>query len=284
MKLLAFGFSAAALALAQPSPPAVKNPAQNIERGTALPDAKTILRRAAAATGGTDAHKSIKTQKLVGKMGVTAAGISGTIISYRSQRGETYQIIEMPGAGKIEAGNNGDVEWERSTLTGPKIRRVASTPGNLLQPDPAAQAVAENYTKVETAGLDMVNGKPCYIVHIWPENSGAMQTACYDRETFLPVRFEINAGTVKLNMFLGDYRTVGAVKLPFVTETQAMGQTIRLQWETITLNDPLPPEAIELPEEIEILAYRLRTEIRDVEADDKDRPTLKRRTTPQTKK
>ena len=46
----------------------------------------------------------------------------------------------------------------------------------------------------------------------------------------------------------------------------------------------LPPEAIELPEEIEILAYQPRTEIRDVEVDDKDRPTLRRRTTPQTKK
>ena len=111
-----------------------------------------------------------------------------------------------------------------------------------------------------------------------------MQTACYDRATFLPVRLEINAGTVKLNLILGDYRTVGAVKLPFLTETQAMGQTIRLQWETITLNDPLPPEAIELPEEIEILAYRPRTEIRDVDVDDKDRPTLRRRTTSQTKK
>jgi hypothetical protein len=284
VKLLAFGLTAAALALAQPSPPPAKNPVKNIERGTALPEAKTILSRAAAAAGGIDAQKSIKTQKLVGTMGVPAAGISGTIITYRSQRGEMYQIIEMPGAGKIEAGNNGDVEWERSTLTGPKIRRVASTPGNLLQPDPTALAVADNYSKIETAGLDMVNGKPCFIVHIWPENSGAMQTVCYDRQTFLPVRLEINAGTVKLNLILGDYRTVGAVKLPFLTETQAMGQTIRLQWETITLNDPLPPEAIELPEEIEILAYRPRTEIRDVDADDKDRPTLRRRTTPQTKK
>jgi hypothetical protein len=284
LKLLAFGLTAAALALAQPSPPPAKNPVKNIGRGTALPDAKTILSRAAAATGGIDAQKSIKTQKLVGTMGVPEAGISGTIITYRSQRGEMYQIIEMPGAGKIEAGNNGDVEWERSTLTGPKIRRVASTPGNLLQPDPTALAVADNYSKIETAGLDMVNGKPCFIVHIWPENSGSMQTACYDRQTFLPVHLEINAGTVKLDLILGDYRTVGAVKLPFLTETQAMGQTIRLQWETITLNDPLPPEAIELPEEIEILAYRPRTEIRDVEVDDKDRPTLRRRTTPQTKK
>src|SRR5207244_527201 len=147
-----------------------KKAAPNMNRGTALPDAKTILEKAAQAVGGAESQQSLQTQKLVGRIILPAAGISGTMLIYRSQRGETYQVMEIPGAGKTESGNNGDVDWERSTLTGPKVRRVASKPGNLLDADPAAPATADRFFKIETAGLDTVNGKPCITVHQWPSS------------------------------------------------------------------------------------------------------------------
>lgn len=264
----------AGIALAQrpASPQRAKNPAQPPER-SALPSAKTILERAASATGG----ESIRTQKMVGKILLPEAGISGTVVTYRGQRGETYQVMEIPGAGKTEVGNNGDVEWERSTITGPKIKRVASTPGNLLAPDPANVADLERFSKMETAGIASVGGKPCYAVRLWPASGGPMQTSCFDRETYLPVQVEITAGAAALKLVLGDYRPVGASKMPYLIETETKGQTVRIEVETITLNDPLPPEALELPDEIEKLAFRPpEIEIREVE-EDKDRPTLRHR-------
>jgi hypothetical protein len=277
LKLLAFVTALATLALGQPSPPA-KKLAQNVDRGTALPNAKTILERSLEATGGIESQKSIKTQKLLGRMVMPAVGISGTMVMYRSQQGEMYQVIEIPGAGKTEVGNNGDVEWERSTLTGPKVRRVASTPGGLLQPDPASLAIVDRFSKIETTGMDRVNGKPCYTVHQWPSGGGPMQSACFDRETFLLVQLETNAGATPLKITLADYRSVGPVKLPFLIETETRGQTVRIEVETIALNDPLPPQASELPEEIEKLAYRPpQVEIRDLEVD-KVRPILRHRT------
>lgn len=33
------------------------------------------------------------------------------MVVYRGQRGESYQVMELPGAGKTEVGNNGEVEW-----------------------------------------------------------------------------------------------------------------------------------------------------------------------------
>ena len=282
MKLLTLAFAASALSLAQTPASPPKQPAQSTQRGTALPDAKTILERAAAATGGIDAKNSIKTQKLVGKMSVTGTGISGKMVLYRGPKGETYQIAEMPGAGKTEAGNNGDVAWERSTLTGPKIRGVASTPGDLLEPDSTDVSLVDRFSKIETAGLDTVNGKPCFVVHLWPNGRNVMQSACYDRETFLPVRVEMNA-RVPVKITLGDYRPVGPTKMPFLIQTETMGQTIRIEIEAITINDPLPPEATELPDEIEKLAYRAPpVEIREVEVD-KDRPILRHQTKSETK-
>jgi hypothetical protein len=188
--------------------------------------------------------------------------------------------MEMPGAGKVEVGNNGDVEWERSTLMGPKVKRVASSPGDLLQPIPTSLAMGGKYSKVETKGVDTVNGKPCYKVDQWPLGAGAVQTVCYDRETYLPVQLYVESGKTMAKLLLGDYRAVGAVKLPFLMSTETNGQTIRIEIEKITLNDPLPKEAIELPEEIEKLAnQRTPVEIREVEVD-KDRPTLQRKKKP----
>jgi len=281
MKLLALILAAAMLAPAQTSPPAPRKSAQSSPRGAALPDGKMILAKSAAATGGVDAKNSIKTEKIVGKMLLQEAGISGTMIVYRSQRGETYQVMELPGAGKIEVGNNGEVEWERSTLTGPKVRRVGKSPNDLLEPDPTDLALANNFSKIETDGVATVHGKPCFTVHLWPNGSAAAQTACYDRETFLPVQLQTN-GKVPVKLTLGDYRSVGPSKMPFLIETETMGKTMRLEVETITLNDPLPPEATELPDEIEKLAFHSPVEVREVEVD-KDRPTLRHRPKQDTK-
>lgn len=164
---------------------------------------------------------------------------------------------------------------ERSTLTGPKVRRVGKSPTDLLEPDPTDLGLAERFSKIETVGVATVNGKPCFTVHLWPEGSTVMETACYDRETFLPVQLETN-GKMALKMTLGDYRSVGASKMPYLIETEIMGKTVRLEVETITLNEPLPPEATDLPDEIEKLAFHLPVEVREVEVD-KDRPTLRHR-------
>jgi hypothetical protein len=281
MKLFALILASVMLVTAQTSSPAPKKPVQSSPRGAALPDGKTILARSAEATGDIDARNSIKTQKLVGKLNAPEAGISGSIIVYRGQRGETYQVMELPGAGKIEVGNNGEVEWERSTLTGPKVRRVGKSPTDLLEPDPTDLTLAERFSKIETAGMSIVDGNPCFTVHLWPNGSTAMETACYDRETFLPVRLEMN-GKVPVKLTLGDYRSVGPSKMPFLIETETMGKIMRLEMETITLNEPLPPEAIDLPDEIEKLAFHSPVDVREVEAD-KDRPTLRHKPKSDTK-
>ena len=268
MKSLILIFTSAALALAQPSP---------------LPNATTILERSGQATG-QEALRSITTQKLVGKLSIPATGISGSIVMYQGRRGEMYQVMEIPGAGKTEVGNNGDVEWELSTMTGPKVLRVAADPGDLLQPDPLSLTFSSPFSRVETAGVDKVNGKPCFLVNQWLQSNDAPLTVCYDRETFLPVQLKIKVAAKPITMILGDYRPVGSAKMPFLLETETMGQMFRIQVETITLNEPLPPEALQLPEEIEKLAYQhLPPEIREVEVD-KDRPILRHKPPPAPQK
>ena len=79
---------------------------------------------------------------------------------------------------------------------------------------------------------------------------------------------------------ISEYRRVGSMTFPFRVEADIPGRAVYIQLEKITLNEPLPPEATELPEEIETLAYQaVPNEIREPEVD-KDRPILRRRPAP----
>jgi hypothetical protein len=197
---------------------------------------------------------------------------------YLATNGEMYQVIEMPGAGKVELANNGDVEWERSTLTGPKVRRIGAKPGDLLNSSTSlGSPLLSSYSKVETVGVEDVNGKPCYKVDEWPRGSAPKQTIWYSQESSLPAQMKTAAAGIAAQLTFSDYRSVDGLKLPFLLETEAAGQKIRIEIAEIKLNEPFPQEASELPDEIaKLVQKRTAPEVRELQADP-DRPTLQRK-------
>ncbi len=131
-----------------------------------LPPGKVLIDRHIEACGGLKALGSVKSLVIRGRLTISEAGISGKVTQYQSEDGEHYFVLELQGAGKIESGNNGDVEWERSTLMGPKITRVADRPGGLLHPDPMMARQWQGNYSAETVGTETVDGKPCYRVEV----------------------------------------------------------------------------------------------------------------------
>ena len=65
-----------------------------------------------------------------------AANMMGTITAYRDGAGRSVEIIDIPGAGKFESVNTGDVLWTRSTVEWPKVLAVADKAGALARPNP----------------------------------------------------------------------------------------------------------------------------------------------------
>lgn len=263
-------------------PPAtVRKLADAVRRGTALPNAKIILERAEEASGDLEKQRLVKSQMWRGKMSIPAAGLTGAMTLYTGTSGEMYQVLEMPGAGKVEIGNNGDVEWERSTLTGPKVRRVANEPGALLHSNTTmGSPLLASYSKVETVGVEDVDGKACYKVDQWPRGRAPKQTIWYAQDTGLPVQMKMAAESATIQLTFSDYRPVDGLKLPFILETEAMGQKIRIAIDEIKLNEPFPKEALELPDDIaKLVKKRTAPEIKELQADP-DRPTLQRKKKP----
>ena len=161
---------------------------------------------------------------------------------------------------------------------GPKIVRVADKPGGLLRPDPMMAGPWRGNYLAETVGTDTVDGKPCYQVEVTQDGESAKQVHCFDQQSgflvYMSVAAAKNSG---FRIKLGDYRTAGNVKLPFRMETEAMGNTMRVEADDVKLNEKLPPETFDPPDEIlALLKRKQRPEIKEAE-EDPNRPRLQRK-------
>jgi hypothetical protein len=130
-----------------------------------------------------------------------------------------------------------------------------------------------------TLGSEDVDGKPCFKVEVVGFDSPIARTQWFDKESGLLARMSMPVLTDSPQMLMTfrDYRPVGAVKLPFVMETQVMGQAMRVEIDEIKLNEPMPPEALQLPEDIQALVAKSKGLQEKMDADvEKERPHLKR--------
>ena len=148
-------------------PDAVKKLAVAQRKGRALPDAADLCERHIQAVGGLVALEKAANQKAVGSFEMPAANMSGTITAYRDGSGRSVEIIEVPGAGKFESVNTGEVLWTRSTVDGPKVLAVADKAGALARPNPTSahfwRAISN---KMQTRGFDSAGDSPCYKVDV----------------------------------------------------------------------------------------------------------------------
>ena len=175
--------------------------------------------------------------------------------------GRSYQVLEALGGGKLEVVNTGDVEWERSAAAGPKLRRVASSPGSLLRPGPGSAAFwSIDAAAARTSGRGLVEGKPCWQVEVRLSEGGRITRLCFDWDTGLLVEVAAAAGEqgseFHVEMKLMNYKQVGAVKLPHVIETGSGEGLMRVEVEEIKIGDKPPEEVFEVPDEIQAMVRR----------------------------
>jgi hypothetical protein len=251
--------------------------AQVVAIGQPLPSAKEIIEKYEKITGSNDFGKS--SQMIVSKLTSETQGISGKSTVWQAG-GRTYSVVEVEGAGKTETGNNGDVEWEVSDVTGPKVIRVASKPGNLLHESELVQTAWEDVlANVKGVRAGEVDGRPCYIVTSEVRGSGGSTESYFDRESGLLVR-SVSRATPEatgVETRLGDYRDVAGRKFPFRIHTRMIGGDVKLEVLEVKL-DATPPERLRVPpDEIVALAAKWKTtEVREVVAPDPDRPKIRR--------
>ena len=222
-----------------------------------LPKAEAILDKFVEATGGAAAYDNVRNEITRGTIQMPAQGLSGSIVTYHAAN-RTYSIVDFQGVGAFEEGFDGTIAWSNSAMQGARIKegdeRAAAKLGAQLN---QSSHWREIYSKVETAGVEDVEGKPAYKVLATPKE-GSPMTVFYDRQSGLLVKLVMTLktamGDMPVETYLSDYRPSDGLLTPRQVKQNVGPQSILVTVDKIERNVDLPSNRFDSPEAVKKLA------------------------------
>ena len=226
----------------------------------ALPSAESILDRYAQVTGSKQAYENRKTEFTRGTMEASAMGLKGIVTRYMDAKGNYYSSLEIAGIGMVQTGVHDGVAWEVSDITGPRIMEGAERAQALREATlNATYRWRELYPKVETTGMDTINGEECYKVVLTPAE-GNPETLYVAKQSGLGVKVTTvsatQMGNLPIEVLLSNYRAFDGLTVPTKTIQKAAGQELVLTIETVQGNAPIPAGRFDLPADIQALVAK----------------------------
>lgn len=222
--------------------------------------AEQILDKYVEATGGKAAYEKLHDRVMNGTFEIPAMGIKGPMSIYHAEPAKMYTVVEAEGIGKLEDGTNGEVAWELSAMSGPRIKQGAERAVVLRSAQfDAAVNWRKLYKKVELVGEEPIDEQPCYKVVLTPAE-GRPETQYYDKKSNLLVRsdmvLEHAMGSIPLQVYMSDYKVVDGVRIPHTIRQLVAGQEYRITVDKIRHNVPVPDKHFKLPAEVEALTVQ----------------------------
>jgi len=223
----------------------------------ALPKADTILDRYIEVTGGKAAYEKRKTEIAKGMLEMAAQGVRAAVTRYSAAPDKSYSVLEIEGAGKIESGAGGGIAWDNSAMMGPHLKSGEEKTQALREALFNAQLNWRTvYSKVETIGVETIDGEECYKVVLTPE-TGKTETQYFQKKSGLAVKMTMTLvnqmGEVPAEVLISDYKEFGGVMIPTKQINKAAGQEFTTTIQTVSVNEEIPPERFEPPAEIKAL-------------------------------
>jgi len=222
-----------------------------------LPKAEVTLDRYIEVTGGKAAYLKRRNEVATGTMEFPAQGLKGTLTRYAAAPGNEYSLIEIEGIGKIETGVSGGVAWEQTAILGPRVKSGEERAQALREATfNAALEWRKIYPKVETTGLEPVNGEQCYKVVLAP-SEGNPETMYFSKNSGLLRRTTTVAvsqmGEVPVEIDVSDYKAFDGVSIPTKVVQKAAGQEFSISIDSVKANTGVPPNRFEPPDEVKVL-------------------------------
>lgn len=221
-----------------------------------LPKADTILDRYIEVTGGKAAYEKRKTAIETGTFEFKAQGLKGPVTRYAAEPAQEYSAIEIEGVGKMETGSSGGVAWEKSFIGAhiksgeEKIQAMREATFN------APIKWRELYKKAETAGIETIDGEPCYKVLLTPVE-GKSETMYFEKKSGLAVKTTMVAvtqmGEIPFEATVADYKSFGGVMVPTKMIQSAGGQQFTITIQDVKINEEIPPDRFEPPADVKAL-------------------------------
>lgn len=214
-----------------------------------------IMDRYLEVTGGKAPREKVKSQTVTGRVEIPSQGIKGAVTIYRTQ-GASYMAMEIPGVGKMENGNKGDIAWEKSALMGPRLKEGDEKSQSLREAALDVESNWRNYFTATLAGEEEAAGEACYKLILTPK-TGSKETRYYSKSTGLLVKSSAvqksPMGEIPVETMPSDYREVDGVKMPFQTTVVVGPQKMTMIQESVLHNAPIPEDKLALPADIQAL-------------------------------
>jgi hypothetical protein len=225
-----------------------------------LPKADVIIEKYIEVTGGKAAYGKVHNEISTGTLELVGKGIKGTLTIYRAEPDKSYTLTEIEGVGKVEEGSDGQVAWTRSAMTGPRLKEGEEKATSLRSGRFNAELHwREHFKKVETAGVEDVNGQPCYKVVMTPAE-GSPVTRYYDKKSNMLVKtamtIKIPMGEFPVESVVSDYRKEGEILMPHRLNQKMAGNEILITIEGVKYNAEIPKGTFDLPEDVKPLVNK----------------------------
>jgi len=222
-----------------------------------LPKAEIILDKFVEATGGLSAYDKIQNRVTKATMEIAGAGIKITMTNWEAKPQKTFSTAESAAIGKMEGGTDGIVVWENSAMTGPQIFAGKHRASMLhLSIFDKYAYWRKAFNTVECVGMENVDDKPCYKIIATPKDTHP-ETLFFDKESNLLVKVKVTMehpmGTMPMESYLEDYKTVDGILVPFRTKLKIMGQDRVVTLTGIEHNVKMPEDRFKFPKEIQDL-------------------------------
>lgn len=219
--------------------------------GASLPPAGEVLDRYTEAIGGKAAYERIRTIHSEATVEFRGANRTATRSSWRAAPDRSYNVLDIPGLGRIEEGTDGRLAWSISPQRGPEIKSGEAR-------DLALRAAAWNgevrlrelYPRIEVAGAEDIDGRPCFELRLTPP-TGAALIRYFDQQSGLLVRnitrVATPAGDLDVVTDVSDYREVNGVRTPFRIVQKGAGPVMVFTIEKLEYNVPIPASRFAVP-------------------------------------
>jgi len=220
-----------------------------------LPSAESIFDKYIEATGGKEAYKKMKNTVLKGSMGMM--GMTMEVTGYKAEPNLMLTEVNIPEMGKMLEGFDGKNSWSYNPMQGPSIKQGKEAELAKIAAEFRQEEWKNMYSKVETVGVETVEGEECYKVAVTAKNGMAGATF-YSKKSGLLIRTNATLvsemGEIEAQITYKDYKKVGDLLLmPFQVVTTAAGMSMPMTYSEIKINVDLPKSTFEPPAEVKAL-------------------------------
>ena len=223
-----------------------------------MPAAETVMKKFADALGGADKLKAIKTMRTKGKFALPSMGMEGQLELTQMMPGKVFTKVIIPGAGTQSVATNGDIAWELSTMTGPRLLQGKEI--DQIREEGSMEKFYDPmsfYKEVKVVGMEDVEGDKCYKVKVTKKN-GDVAHDYFSMKTGLQMKSETTVvnqmGEIKAETLISGYKEFGGLKFPTksVIKLEGLGERV-MTFDKIEINPEIDEKTFAIPEEVQNL-------------------------------